>query len=251
MLVKAGIGLAAFLIFMGFAQGVVKSSQLFLTFGEISTYTQVSDTITRLAVPYDYLNSIALGLDLMFIVCAIVAGLTLYSPKTNLHWGANLGFVIAGASEMIANFYYGSLVRGALQQLPTVVDPNTLSTFSNIQSKFEALYGFWDSPAYYATVNLASLAALSIMIGAILTCKVVSTWKRASPQTDTPTAITPLTEQTVEVETTKPVKDVAKAKAATKFSPNVPTQTKFCRYCGVKILRTSKFCEECGSKLVE
>jgi hypothetical protein len=44
---------------------------------------------------------------------------------------------------------------------------------------------------------------------------------------------------------------VVQAPAVPQVSLNMPGETtKFCRYCGVRILRDSKFCEECGKGLV-
>jgi hypothetical protein len=232
-LTKLAVTVFLLLEALAFIAGSVEASTtLMLTNRQISDYEAVNAKITQLIGGYAYLNYLLIVLELVIIGLALASVATLHSLKTKTHTRilsvtAVLFFVYVGLT-----YYYVYLTDQAMAKLPFLVSSSVLQNAMNVQQKFNAAYGFWESSLYYAIRTILIVIVAASFIGAILTTKTPTTW--------TPTEL---------VQEEMPATSKAEAVPTQVDSPPVPP-TKFCRYCGAKILRESKFCEECGKNLV-
>lgn len=247
-LAKLGIVSFVFVEILAFLGGAVKGGTLLydLSYDEVQAYTLVSNRIAEALGPYQYLLNLATAYDFIAIGSVITAALTMRSRKTTLHRAALLVAVITILIEVTAALYYAALVPQITSQVASQIGAgivngvngaSIVNTAASVQGKLHDAYGFWDSSLYYAGSNLLTFVSLALFGGAALTSKTRETWETESFPTIPPQAVAPLEtpiSKTPQEQTS--VKPIAKS-------------TKFCRYCGAKILRESKFCEECGMKL--
>jgi hypothetical protein len=232
-----GLGLALVLVAFGlsFWSGVViGGTTLYLDYSTIQAYTLVGQKTSELTAPYEYLNNLAMSLELFSLVFMLVSAATVHSLRKSLHFAAVVLGPVVMIADMVAKAHYNSLTDQALARLPSLVDSYSLRLAYAAQNRFDAAYGFWAAPAQ--TLNgLLSLIGLVFLIVAIFTFKVASTWIPSEAQVPQP-AVEP-----------EPAHTTIPGKIETRQVASI--ELKFCRYCGARILRTSKFCEECGKRL--
>jgi hypothetical protein len=221
-------------------QGFVKgATTLNLSYDVIAQYGIVNSKITELIAPYEYVNWLAIGLELITLVFAIVAVASLHSIKgRSTHDAAVVGTMAAFVFGMIVKWYYIRATDAALARLPSMVDARTMETWRQLEYQFRIAYGFWGTPGPNAANVLCSLFGLGLFMSALFTSHRYTVWQPVPSDLSSPLPRTPEPARPV-IETVSAVPTIASAKA-----------TKFCRYCGTKIVRDSKFCEECGVKLI-
>jgi hypothetical protein len=233
--VKFGLVLLLSAEAVDFVQGFVKgSTTLYLSNAVIEEYETVMSKMAELTAPYEYLSWLAIALELITLILAVLTVASLHSIKDkNTHGAAIVGTVATFIVGMIAKLFYISATDASLTRLPSVVDADLLATARQVQEDFQRRYGFWGTPAPDAVNILCSLAGLGLFIAALITTQHFTVWQPTPTDLSRPPAPAPEESPVIEppaVVTAKP--------------------TKFCRYCGARIVRDSKFCEECGKSLV-
>jgi hypothetical protein len=233
--VKSGLVLLLLSEAVSFVQGWVKgSTTLYLSNAVIEEYETVMRKMAELTAPYEYLSWLAIVLELITLILAVLAVASLHSIKDkNTHGAAIVGTVATFIIGMITKRFYISATDAALTRLPSVVDADLLATARQVQEDFQRRYGFWGTPAPDAVNILCSLAGLGLFMGALITTQHFTFWQPSSADVSRPSPPAP-----------EPARPVAEQPIA---EPTFPT--KFCRYCGARIFRDSKFCEECGGRL--
>jgi len=233
--VKFGLILLLLAEAVSFVQGYVKgSTTLYLSNAVIEQYETVTSKIAQLTTPYEYLNWLALGMELITLILAILAVGSLHSIKDkNTHGAAIVGTVATFIIGMITQWYYISATDVALTRLPSMVDSDVLTTARQVQEEFQRRYGFWGTPAPDAVNILCSLAGLGLFMAALITTEHFTVWQPTPTDLFRPPAPAPEERPVIE------------PPAVVSAMP-----TKFCRFCGATIIRDSMFCEECGRKLV-
>jgi hypothetical protein len=189
-----------------------------------------------------------MALEVLSLFLAIVAVSTLHSlseNKASLHKVGALGAAAALLVSLGLKGYYGVMTDQALRGLHDLVCSEygsrctgILDTATQIQQRFNAAYGFWGSASYEWASLVLVTASAALLVGAALTTKVVSTWQPSSFDVSFPPPPT--------LEPARPV--IETASVAPTIASTKPT--KFCRFCGARIVRDSMFCEECGKRLV-
>jgi ribosomal protein L40E len=202
-------------------------------------YDYLTRETAKAIAPYEIWNIVAMGADLLLLLLLIVSAATLYSTtKQTFHRLAVYGAVVAFLARWGAYTLYENLVTQAVSQLR--LESGLLSTANEVEARFVAAAGFWDSQAYYLTIILLSLIFLVLIAFAsweLYTEKIVSVWPSMQPTVGTVEPVAPV------VISAPPLSVVPSVEAK-------QAETKFCRKCGAKIPRDSVFCEECGAKLV-
>lgn len=233
-LVKLGVGLVILLEAIAFIVSNFKSSvRLYFGYQQLQDYYALSAALTQLLAPFDYLSTIILLADVFAIVFTFIALLTLRSPKTKLHLVSLVGALSSFFAEWVIASYYIYLTDQAMKNLPSLLTPDVLNDALQVQQQFEAAYGFWDSSAYSAVRIVLVIVTLGSFVVASFTSR--------------PTLWNPNISERVAIPT--PPRPPQLGSSGKLRSAGV--ETKFCRYCGAKIPRTSKFCEECGKNLVQ
>lgn len=234
---------------MAFISGFVKGSTLlYLDYDTISAYEAVARTVGELTAPFENLTNVATVLDIALIAAVVIIGATLHSfSKMSLHRAGALIAPVLLAGEMTTSYYHSSLVDEALLKLPSKVSPYTLQIAAQAQTKFDVAYGFWGAPADLARGALTVAALGALVICAFTYGRIDSVWKREgpimTPQETVRPAFAPETETQPSIIITPPPTSI------THSQNELEKPTKYCRYCGARILRDSKFCEECGKNL--
>jgi hypothetical protein len=232
--------LALILVFegLGLTSGAVKDSiRLNLAPYAISAYEYVMKQIAEAIAPYHWMYDLGAGMELLTILLLIMGAATLHSTtKQRLHRVTVYGAVLALLARWAASALYYIKTTQVLSVLN--IDPDLLRTANDVQSSFAAEAGFWGSSAFNILSSLLLLIVSVLLAFAawqLYSNRVVSVWPSMQPT----------------VGTVEPVAPVAMPASAQMMAPSVEAkaETKFCRYCGAKILRDSKFCEECGGKL--
>jgi hypothetical protein len=225
---------------LSFLAAYVRASvRLYLASGQIDAYQYVSGRMAEATAPYAYLNTLAMGLEVLLVFLLIAAAATLHSGEMrDLHRVTVYGAVVVFLSRWTASTLYVGRTTQAVAALN--IDPDTLRTANDVQSQFAAQAGFWQSQTFNLLTIALSLLFLALAVFAaweLHAMKVVSVWPSVQPGVATmePTAVVPL----------------AVAPAPPALEPPAPqsASTKFCRFCGAKILRDSGYCEECGKRL--
>jgi len=154
-----------------FMQGYVKgATTLYLSNAVIEQYETVTSKITQLTAPYEYLYWLALGMELITLVLAILAVASLHSIKErNTHDAAIVGTMGTFIIGMITKLNYTSATDAALARLPSVVDARTMETARQVEEQFRVAYGFWGTAGPDAANILCSLFGLGLFIGALFT----------------------------------------------------------------------------------
>jgi len=233
--VKLGLILLLLAEAVSFVQGWVKgSTTLYLSNAVIEEYETVMSKMAELTAPYEYLSWLAVALELITLILAVLAVASLHSIKDkNTHGGAIVGTAATFIIAMITKLFYISATDAALTRLPSVVDADLLATARQVQEDFQRRYGFWGTPAPDAVNILCSLAGLGLFMAALITTQHFTVWQPTPADLSRPPP--------PGLELTRPVIEEVTAK---------PTMaTKYCRFCGARIVRDSVFCEECGKKL--
>ncbi len=240
--VKFGLVFVLLAEAVSFVQGWVKgSTTLYLPNAMIEEYEAVMSKMAELTAPYEYLSWLAIALELITLILAVVAVASLHSIKDkNTHDAAIVGTVATFIIGMITKQYYISATDAVLTRLPSLVDADVLATAREVQENLQRRYGFWGTPAPDTVNMLCSLASLGLFMAALLTTQHYSVWQPTPALAVAPTT-PPIQEPVI------PTVETSAAVAPTTVMPAMPT--KFCRFCGAKIVRNSKFCEECGAKL--
>jgi len=230
-------GLIFFLLAEGFAfvAGYVQgSTTVYLPYHQISAYDAFMSKIAELTAPYEYLNWLVVIEELATLVLAIAAVATLHSIKeSETHFVAIVVVIVLFFAQFATISIYDNRTQQALSQLPSLVSAETLETARTVE---EALYrecGFWCTPASNVFNVVFSLAYVGLFVAASLTARPVTVWQ-------------PAVVAAIPVPAPAPARVPEPPQVAT--GETIPT--KFCRYCGAKILRDSKYCEECGARLV-
>jgi hypothetical protein len=233
--VKLGLVLLLLAQLAGGVQGFVKgSTTLYLSNAVVEQYETVTSKIAQLTAPYEYLKWLALGMELITLVLAILAVASLHSIKErNTHDAAIVGTMGTFIISMVTKLDYTSATDAALARLPSMVDARTIETARQVEEQFRVAYGFWGTAGPGAANILCSLLGLGLFIGALFTSHQYTVWQPVPSDLSHPPP-----------PTLEPTRLVAEQPIA---KPTVPT--KFCRYCGARIVRDSKFCEECGARL--
>jgi hypothetical protein len=231
--VKSGLIILLAVFGISFMSGVVQSgTRLNLYDYEIKAYTTVAEKASQLTAPYQYLVTTNIAVDLLALIFVIISVVSLHSiSNKHLHLYTVILAPIFLIIDMGLNGYYNMVTQDALAKLPTLIDSGTWHIASEVDQKFATANGFWGSPTQHGIVTILSFLAVAILVIAIFTTKVSSEWLPPKPVVSTPIAV-PLQPAPA------PVLGDTQRRA-----------TKFCRYCGAKILRDSKFCEECGKRL--
>jgi len=239
LMVKIGAGGILLLELLAFIAGFVKGSTLLynLSYEEITSYTFMADQIIEASAPYEPIENLLIFVDLLVIIFAITALLTLRSPKVTLHWASLLGIGILVPLEFGLLYYEDVVANQIVAHVASQVDERTLRLFANVQQKFHDAYGFWDSAAYTGLRLLLLIVSIVSIYGGLVLSKVVIKWPSAEQAGPQPSII--------QVPRTSPSSPERVGEKSLQTA-----QTKYCRYCGVKILRESKFCGQCGTKLI-
>jgi len=164
--VKFGLVLLLSAEAVDFVQGFVKgSTTLYLSNAVIDQYETVTSEIAQLIKPYEYLNWLAIALELITLILAVLAIASLHSIKDkNTHGAAIVGAVATFMIGMITKLFYISATNAALTRLPSMVDPDVLTTARQVEEEFQRKYGFWGTPAPNAVYILCFLAGLGLFI---------------------------------------------------------------------------------------
>jgi len=234
-----GLGLVLAAEGLSFLAGLITGSTLlYLQRNEIEAYETVARTIERLTAPYQFLDHVAIVLELLIIGLVISSAATLRSfSRKRLHRIATFSAPLVMVAHFAIMYVYDSLTKKALSELPSTVPSQQLVVATEVQQRFDTAYGFWGGPAY-AIVIFFSWIALFALVGAALT-------PRALQPTLQPLVISAPQESPLKTPIAHPSVPTSPVTSAT-----VVLATKFCRQCGAKILRDSKYCEECGTRLV-
>jgi hypothetical protein len=236
LLAKLAVTLFLLLEALAFIAGTVEASTtLMLTNRQISDYEAVNAKSSELIGGYAYLNYLLIVLELVVIGLAIASVATLHSLKTKTHRRILGGTTVLSFVYFGFLYYYAYLTDQAMAKLPFLVSSSVVQNAMSVQQQFNAAYGFWESSLYYAIRTILIVVVAASFIGTVLTSKTTTTW--------TPTA---LVQEQMPATTSKAEAGSSESDVG---SPTL-SPTKFCRYCGAKILRESKFCEECGKNLV-
>jgi hypothetical protein len=224
---------------LAFISDYVKASvRLYLSNDETTAYNYFTREIAKATAPYEVWNAIAMGADLLLVLFLIIGAATLHSTtKQALHrvygvYGALVAFLARWGAYAL--YYY--LVMQAMSGLN--LESGLFERGQQVQARFVAAAGFWNSQAYNLVMILLALILLVLLAFAAWELhmeKVVSVWPSMQPT----------------VGTVEPLPPIAIPASAQTVAPSVEAkaETKFCRHCGAKILRDSAFCEECGGKL--
>jgi hypothetical protein len=233
--VKLGLVLLLSAEAISFVQGFVKgATTLSLSYDTIAQYKTVMSKMTELTAPYEYLNWLAIALELITLILAVVAVASLHSIKgRSTHDAAVVGTIATFAVGMIVKWYYIRATDAALAKLPSIIGARMWETARMVEEWFRVAYGFWGTAGPDAANVLCSLFGAGLFVGALFTSHQHMVWQPAPADLARPPPPSP--------EPTRPVTEQPIAKQT------VPT--KFCRYCGARIVRDSIFCEECGAKL--
>lgn len=221
---------------VAFVKGwVVASTKLMFWPNEIDAYNRVTFASSLLTAPYKGLNVAVTVLEAAMFALALVALLTLHSQKlAEAHWisiMAVIGFFFAHWFVQTCYYY---LTDAAIARLPEFVDASTLATASGMDKAFQAAYGFWGTAGPEILIMIFSFACVAFFIYAFWKRDVIAMW--------TPGAVTTVMEPPTP--TIPPQPPTSPTAGAT----TIP-RTKFCRFCGARIVRDSMFCEECGKRL--
>jgi ribosomal protein L40E len=224
---------------LSFISGYVKASvTLYLSNDETTAYDYLTREMAKATAPYEIWNTIALGAELLVVLLLIMSVATLHSTtKQAFHRVAVYGALVAFLAKWGAYALYDNLVTQAVGRLK--LESGLLSTANEVQARFVAAWGFWGSQAYDSLTVLLSLIFLVLLAFAVWELymeKVVSVWPSMQPTVGT-------------VEPLAPIAMPASAQTNAPSAEAKQAETKFCRYCGARIIRDSKFCEECGTKL--
>lgn len=216
------------------AGAVLASTTLLLLPDQITAYNMLAQRTDLLLAPYESLKNIVIIFDFAAVVVVIASAATLKSySKRTFHTAFVVLAPIIASGDILLEGLYSSLTQQALTQLPSTMDMGTLIPALQVQKQFNAAYGFWGSPEYNTITNILSWATVGLLIVAALTMKSTTVRETNVEKTESVPEFVPI------------------QKHPTKEEGPMPSGTKFCRYCGAKILRDSKFCEECGSELGE
>jgi hypothetical protein len=236
LLTKLAVTVFLLLEALAFIAGFVEASTtLMLTNMQISDYEAVNAKISELIGQYAYLNNLVILLELIIIALAIASVATLHSLKTKVHRWLLGGTVVLFFVYVAFTYYYVYLTDEAMAKLPFLISSSTLQNAISVQQQFNAAYGFWESPLYYAVRIVLIVVVAATFLGAVLTCKTATTW--------TPTAL-------AQKEASATTSEIELEQSDVEAESPAMLPTKFCRYCGAKIPRQSRFCEECGKNLV-
>jgi hypothetical protein len=220
---------------MGIILGAVQwSTTLFLPNDQITAYNMLAQRIDLLLAPYENLKNFVIMLDYAAVAVVIASAATL--KRRTLHELPVLLAPFIVTADILLEGRYESLTQQALTQLPSWMDYGTLLDALQIQQRFNAAYGFWGSPEYHTLANILSWVTVGFLTVAAFTMKSVTASKTKVRKTESIPEIVPIEKA-----------PTTKEQAPT---PQKPSGTKFCRYCGAKIVKGSKFCEECGKSLV-
>ena len=233
-------GLIFFLLAEGAGSlaGYVKgSTTVYLSYYRISAYDAVMSKAAELTAPYEYLRWVVGFEELATLIIVIAAVATLHSIKDRrTHLGAIVGVIVLFCIHFVTLTYYDNVTQQALSQLPGLVNADTLETAHEVE---EALYrecGFWCTPASDVFNIVFSLAYVGLFVAASVTARVVTVWQ-------------PAVVAAIPVPAPAPARVPEPPPVAAPTTPTSAISTKFCRFCGAKIVRESKYCEECGAKL--
>lgn len=225
---------------LSFVSGAVNGSiKLYLAPDQIYAYTEVNRRIAEAMAPFQGVYYLGMGIELLTVLLLIMGAATLHSTTTQvLHrvtvYGAVVAFLVSRAALTL---YY---VKRTQVISALGIDPDLLRTANHVQSRFAAEAGFFGSSAFYILSILLPLILLFLLAFAaweLYTKKIVSVWQPTSMDVSLPPPPAPEPARPV-IETGSVVPTIASTKP-----------TKFCRFCGAKIVRDSKFCEECGMNL--
>jgi hypothetical protein len=233
-------GLIFFLLAEGFSfvAGYVKvSSTVYLPDYEISAYNTVMSKTAELTAPYQYLSWVVSFEELAILILAIVAIATLHSFKGRAtHLGVIVGVIVLFCIHYVTRTYYLHVTQQALSQLSGFFNEDTMTTAQGVEEALFQKCGFWCTPSSDVINIILSLIDVGLFVAASLT------WRVVSVRPPTEVAVVPAAVPAPESVPQPQVTEAATAALA--------TQTKFCRFCGAKILRDSEYCEECGKKLI-
>lgn len=220
-----------------FYSGQLQSStKLYLPYDQIDAYTKVSDKITELLTPYQLLYDLNLLLDVagLALVLASAATLHSHSRKTaHILLAATAAGVVA--LDMFVNGMYNSLTSEALTKLPSIIDSHTLKTAMDVQSQFNAAYGFWATAKIDPIAKVISWSSLLALTVAAITARITIDYVPIGPPTPKIATLPEMKPPSSPTDNGMPLTH--------------PSSTKFCRYCGAKVPRVSTFCEECGRNI--
>ena len=272
--VRSGLALVLLIEGLSFVSGSVQGSiRVYLAQNEITAYDYVTRRIAEATAPYEGLNILAMGLELLVVLLLILSAATLHSTTTRgLHRVTVYGAVLAFLAKWGAYTLYDIRTTQAVSLLN--FEPYLLRTANNVQSLFAAEAGFWGSSAFYSVTILLSLMLLGLLAFAaweLHTRKIVSVWPSMQLSIE---GVEPAAPAAIpaSVPTMTPSVVVEHAKFCESCGSQMPAQTticstcghrsgsellaaqskstKFCRFCGAKIPRDSEFYEECGKRLV-
>jgi len=222
---------------VAFVKGwVVASTKLMFSTNEIDAYNRVTFASSLLTAPYKGFDVAVTVLEVLMFALALVALLTLHSQKlTEAHSISIIAVIGFFFAHWFLQTYYYYLTNAAIARLPEFVDASTLATANRMDKAFQAAYGFWGTAGPEIVIMIFSVAFVAFFIYAFWKRDVVATWTPGTVMTvmEPPTPTIPLQHPT----------------SPTVGATTVP-RTKFCRFCGARIVRDSKFCEECGGKLI-
>jgi len=231
--VKLGLVLLLSAQAISFVQGAVKgATTLYFSYDTMAQYETVTSKMAALTAPYEYLKWLAMALELITLVLAVVAVASLHSIKDrSTHDAAIVGTIATFIIGMTVKWYYFRATDAALARLPSMVDARTMETARQVEEQFRVAYGFWGTAGPDAANILCSLFGLGLFIGALFTSQHFTVWQPSSADVSRLPPPAP--------EPARPIIEL----------PTVMSATKFCRFCGARIARDSKFCEECGKGL--
>jgi hypothetical protein len=225
------LGLLLFLVAeaIAFVQTYVKvTTVVYFPSDVITQYTTLMNEIANVTASYQYVNWLGMGMELLALAFAVTAVGTLHpiERKRTSHEVAIVGSIFSFVISWIFKWYYARLTQSATVQF---FGPQSMQTVTQVEEQFSAAQGFWGTATPGAINALCALVYLVLFIGALFTTIHYTVW---TPPPAVPSPSAP--------ELTKPVTEPSVKPAAS---------TKFCRFCGAKILRDSEYCEECGKRL--
>ena len=148
-----------------------------LPYGDIQAYNTVFSKIQELMMPYEYLNTISLVLELLAPVLAIASVATLRSPRVALHKGFLIGTIVSTISYIVIMLLRVEINKRILEILPTMFLSGMVNKALEVQEKLDAAAGFWGSQIFNGLLFLLTLIAIGCFVGALTTSKVYKEWR--------------------------------------------------------------------------